>query len=272
MLRSARGGALNLVTERIALYCERLKLTETPEKLEALAQEAAENEFSYSEFLSRLLELEVTAANERATLALVRFASLPFYKTLSDFDFSFQKSVDKRKIEELATLRFIESGDNIILVGPPGVGKTHLAVALAIEAAGARHRVKFTTLADMVASLQRSFDAGNLAQRLPVYTRPSLLVIDEIGFLPLDRSQASLFFQVICRRYEHGSIIITSNKSYGDWAEIFSGDEVIAAAILDRLLHHSSTISIRGESYRLREKKKAGLIGTKGGENLTKST
>jgi len=140
-------------------------------------------------------------------------------------------------------------------------------VALAIAAAGARYRVKFTTLTDMITSLKRAFEAGNISQRLLAYTRPRLLVIDEVGFLPLDRSQSSLFFQVICKRYEHGSIVLTSNKSYGEWAEIFSGDEVIAAAILDRLLHHSTTISIRGESYRLREKKKAGLIGTKGGDN-----
>ena len=255
---------MNLLKERLDIACARLKLTETPEKLDGLAEAAARGELSYSEFLIRLLELEVTAANERATAALVRFASLPYHKSLSDFDFSFQKSIDKKQIKELATLAFLAHGDNLIFVGPPGVGKTHLAVALAIEAAGARHRVKFTTLADMVGSLQRAFDVGNLAQRLYAYTKPSLLVIDEVGFLPLDRHQASLFFQVICRRYERGSIILTSNKSYGAWAEIFSGDEVIAAAILDRLLHHSTTISIRGDSYRLKEKKKAGLIGTGG--------
>ena len=258
---------MNLVNERITLACERLKLTQTPEKLEIMAQEAAESELSYSEFLSRILELEVAAANARAVKALLSFASLPFYKILADFDFAFQKSIDKKQIMELATLRFLDSGDNIILVGPPGVGKTHLAVALAIAAAGARYRVKFTTLTDMITSLKRAFEAGNISQRLLAYTRPRLLVIDEVGFLPLDRSQSSLFFQVICKRYEHGSIVLTSNKSYGEWAEIFSGDEVIAAAILDRLLHHSTTISIRGESYRLREKKKAGLIGTKGGDN-----
>ena len=258
---------MNLLKSQIDIACERLKLTEMPQRLDQVAETASRSELSYSEFLLRLLEAEVSAANERATAALMRFASLPYHKTLEDFDFAFQKSIDKRQIRELATLTFLEHYENLIFIGPPGVGKTHLAVALAIAAAGARHRVKFTTLTDMVSSLQRAFEAGNLAQRLQVYTKPRLLVIDEVGFLPLDRHQASLFFQVVCRRYERGSIILTSNKSYGAWAEIFSGDDVIAAAILDRLLHHSNTISIRGESYRLREKKKAGLIGT-GGDNV----
>ncbi len=261
---------MNLTKERIESACLRLKLTETALHLDSLAEEAAAKELPYSEFLARLLEMEVAAANERATTALMRFASLPFYKTLDEFDFPFQKSIDKKQIMELANLSFVEHGDNIILVGPPGVGKTHLAIALAIEGAKARQKIKFTTLADMIGSLQRAFEVGNLSQRLFVYTRPKILVIDEVGFLPLDRAQSSLLFQVICRRYERGSIILTSNKSYGEWAEIFSGDEVIAAAILDRLLHHSTTISIRGESYRLREKKKAGLIGTKGGDAMTK--
>lgn len=263
---------MSLVRERIVVSCERLKLVEMQEKFELLAEEAARGELSYSEYLARLLDAEVASANERATRTLMRFASLPFYKTLADFDFSFQKSVDKKQIAELATLSFLEHGDNIIFCGPPGVGKTHLAVALAVEGARARHKVKFTTCADMVASLTKAFEVGNLAQRLSVYAKPRLLIIDEVGFLPLDRSQASLFFQVICKRYEHGSIILTSNKSYGEWAEIFAGDEVIAAAILDRLLHHSTTVSIRGESYRLREKKKAGLIGTRGGERVLNDT
>lgn len=263
---------MSLVREKISDACIRLKLSEIPEKFDQVAQDAAKEELSYSDFLQRLLTLEVIAANERATRTLMRFASLPYYKELGDFDFSFQKSIDKKKIEELATLAFLEHGDNVIFVGPPGVGKTHLSVALAIVAAKARHKIKFTTLLDMVASLQRAFEAGNLSHRLSVYVKPRLLVIDEVGFLPLDKAQSSLFFQVVCRRYENGSIIVTSNKSYSEWAEIFSGDEVIAAAILDRLLHHSTTISIRGESYRLREKKKAGLIGTKGGDKLIQTT
>lgn len=253
---------MNILKERIEAACERLKLTQTPLALDAVSEEASSLGLSYPEFLSRLLDAEVSAANERAVKALVSFASLPFYKTLADFDFSFQNSIDKKKISEFAALSFISHGDNILFVGPPGVGKTHLAVALSIEAARSRMRVKFTTCADMVSSLTRAFEAGNLSQRLLVYTRPSLLIIDEVGFLPLDRSQAGLFFQVVCKRYERGSIIITSNKSYGEWAEIFAGDQVIAAAILDRLLHHSATVSIRGESYRLKEKKKAGMLKT----------
>jgi len=262
---------MNILRERIDAACERLRLIEMVEKLDMVAEEASKDKLSYSEFLSRLLDIEVAAANERASKALLAFASLPFYKTLADFDFSFQKSIDRRQIMELATLSFLEHGDNIIFCGPPGVGKTHLAVALATQAAKARHRVKFTTAADMVSSLQHAFEVGTFTKRLLVYTRPRLLVIDEVGFLPLDRASASLFFQVVCKRYEHGSIILTSNKSYGGWAEIFSGDDVIAAAILDRLLHHSTTISIRGESYRLREKKKAGLVGTKSGDAAIKT-
>lgn len=260
---------MSLAKEQILFACERLKLIEVGVKFDMVAEEAANKELAYSDFLAKLLTLEVAAANERTTAALMRFASLPFYKTLADFDFSFQKSIDKKQIAELANLSFLEHGDNVIFCGPPGVGKTHLGVALAIEAAESRHRIKFTTCADMVVSLQRAFELGTLVQRLSVYTRPRLLVIDEVGFLPLDRAQASLFFQVICKRYENGSIILTSNKSYGEWAEIFAGDDVIAAAILDRLLHHSTTISIRGDSYRLREKKKAGLIGTQGGEKMS---
>ena len=143
------------------------------------------------------------------------------------------------------------------------MGKTHLAVALALEALRRRHKVKFTTAAAMVASLAEAERIGTFARRLAIFSGPALLVIDEIGFLPLDASQANLFFQVVSRRYEQGSIILTSNKSYGEWAEVFSGDAVIAAAVLDRLLHHSTTISIKGESYRLKDKKRAGLVAAR---------
>jgi DNA replication protein DnaC len=196
----------------------------------------------------------------RATL--LRFARFPFIKTIEGFDFSFQPSIDKKRIDELSALRFISSGENVLFLPPPGVGKTHLAVALGLKTAEAGFRVHFTTALDMVARLSKAFSDGRLEEKMKVYLSCRLLIIDEIGYLPLDRQGSSLFFQVICRRYERGSIILTSNKSYADWGEIFAGDTVIASAILDRLLHHSITVNIKGESYRLKEKKKAGLIGT----------
>jgi len=191
---------------------------------------------------------------------LSKVATLPFRRTLEEFDFAFQPSVKERQLRELAGCAFIERKENIIFLGPPGVGKSHLAVALALEALRRRHKVKFTTAAALVSSLAEAERIGTLNRRLAIFTAPALLIVDEIGCLPLDAHQVNLLFQVVSRRYEHGSIILTSNKSYAEWAEVFSGDAVIAAAILDRLLHHSTTIAIKGESYRLKDKKRAGLI------------
>ncbi len=196
----------------------------------------------------------------RATEMITKTASFPFLRTLEDFDFGFQATVSRKQLKELACCAFIERKENLIFLGPPGVGKSHLAVALGLEAAKRRLKVKFTTCADLVASLAEASHMGTYATRLRTYVRPSLLIIDEIGFLPLGPEEANLLFQIVCHRYERGSIILTSNKSYGEWAEIFSGDGVIASAILDRLLHHSTTIAIRGQSYRLKDKLKAGVI------------
>jgi DNA replication protein DnaC len=251
---------VNLEMERIALLADRLHLPQLATALPILAEEAARKEQSYSEFLLRLLEEEVRAADIRAQEMMLRLASFPFRRTLEDFDFSFQPSVSQKQLREFAGCAYVERAENVILLGPPGVGKTHLAVALGLSAIAKRLHVKFTTVAAMVATLSQALKAGSYPARLRTYLRPSVLILDEIGFLPLEAGQASLLFEVISRRYERGSIILTSNKSYGEWAEIFSGDEVIATAMLDRLLHHATTITIKGQSYRLKDKQRAGLV------------
>jgi DNA replication protein DnaC len=254
---------VNLEQERLALLGERLGLPHLAGAAPLLAEEAVKREESYTGFLVRVLEAEAQAADRRAEETLLKLATFPFRRSLDDFDFAFQPSVAERQLRELASCAFIERHENVVFLGPPGVGKSHLAVALGLAAVKRRLKVKFTTAANMVASLAQAERQGTFARRVLTYTRPSLLILDEIGFLPLDAAQGSLLFQVLSHRYERGSVILTSNKSYGEWAEVFSGDAVLATAILDRLLHHSTTIAIRGQSYRLKDKKRAGLIETK---------
>lgn len=251
---------MNLEQERIALFCQRLNLHTIADQAAEVAEEAAAKSLSYTAFLERVLRREAEAADTRATDVILATASFPFRRTLEEFDFAFQPSVNRKQLQELAGCAFIERHENVIFLGPPGVGKSHLAVALGMAAARRRLKVKFTTVADMVASLAQAQRVGTYASRLRTYVRPSLLILDEIGFLPLGPDEANLLFHVISHRYERGSIVLTSNKSYGEWAEIFSGDAVIASAILDRLLHHSTTVNIRGQSYRLKDKLKAGIV------------
>jgi DNA replication protein DnaC len=255
---------VNLALERIALASERLHLPDLPGIVTALAEDAAAADVSLTDFVDAVLAAQVEASDRRATETVMRLASFPVRKTVEEFDFAFQPSINRKQVLELSGCAFVERAENVVLLGPPGVGKTHLAIALGIEAARRRIQTKFTTAAKMMASLSEARTSGTFTRRLATYVRPRLLIIDEVGFLPLGAEEASLLFEVVCRRYEHSSIVLTSNKSYGAWAEVFSGDEVIATAILDRLLHHATTISIKGESYRLKDKRRAGLIGKTG--------
>jgi DNA replication protein DnaC len=228
-------------------------------RLENLLEQAAKKEPSYADFLGELLGCEVDARRSRYLRARLQLAHLPFLKTFDQFDFGFQPSIDERQIQELRSLRFIHEASNVVFLGPPGVGKTHLSVALAEAAIQAGFGAYFMTAHDLVNDLARAYREGRLDRRMRVYLAPKVLIIDEMGYLPLDDMGATIFFQLVSARYERGSIILTSNKSYGDWGSIF-GDPIIATAILDRLLHHSTTINIRGESYRLKDRRKAGLF------------
>jgi len=177
---------------------------------------------------------------------------LPTVKTLADFDFSFQPSLKREQIDSLHTLGFLERQENVIFLGPPGVGKTHLAISLAIATAQSGRRVYYGTLADLITSLEEAQTAGRLSHRLKTLTHPTLLLVDEIGYLPITPTGGMLFFQLMSRRYEHASTILTSNKGFEDWGEIF-GDDVMASALIDRLAHHCHIVNIRGNSYRMRQ-------------------
>jgi DNA replication protein DnaC len=252
---------MSLALERLHTQLVQLGLTEMDTVLEAHLERAGKQEPTYAEFLGELIGAEAEAKSARQLQARLRLANLPGAKTLTQFDFSFQPSIDERQVRELATLSFVAEASNVILLGPPGVGKTHLAVALATAAIRGGYGAYFMTAHDLVSDLGRAMREGQLPQRLRIYLRPKVLVVDEVGYLPLDEAGATIFFQLVSARYERGSILLTSNKSYGEWGTIF-GEVTLASAILDRLLHHSTTINIRGESYRLKERRKAGLLAT----------
>lgn len=248
-----------LQLERIVEQMQRLRLGRSAAKIESILGEAARRELSYSDFLEELLSGELSEKHERNTAVRISMAHFPFRKTIESFDFKFQPSLDAKVIRELASGHFITNAENVLLLGPPGVGKSHLAVALGMKACTLGYRTLFVSAASLVSSLSRAHQEGRLEEKLKTLVYPKLLIIDEIGYLPLDRLGANLIFQLVSRRYERGSIILTSNQSLTGWGEVF-GDPIIATAILDRLLHHATTINIKGESYRLKEKRKAGLL------------
>jgi DNA replication protein DnaC len=201
--------------------------------------------------LEALLGAQITLRNNRRLQAAMRSSRLPRVKTLADFDFSFQPSLKREQIESLHTLGFIERRENVVFLGPPGVGKTHLAISLAVAAAESGRRVYYGTLGDLIASLEDAQQAGRLTHRMRTLGFPSLLIVDEIGYLPISKTGAMLFFQLISRRYEHASTVLTSNKSFEEWGEVF-GDDVMAAALIDRVVHHCHIVNIRGNSFRMR--------------------
>jgi DNA replication protein DnaC len=237
----------------------RLKLTAIRDQLDSLLDEAGRRDLTIREALTLFCEREIARKDQRRIEMAFGLANFPFTRDLAGFDFEAQPSVDRHQIRELATGRFIANGEAILLLGPPGVGKSHLAVALGREVIVAGYTVLFTSATALVANLAKAHADSRLDERLLHYAKPKLLIVDELGYLPFEQDAAHLFFQLVSRRYERGAMLVTSNRAVGEWGSVF-GDPVVATAILDRLLHHSHVITIRGESYRLREKRRSGLL------------
>lgn len=251
-----------LTHARVVEAMKKLYIGHVAERLDAVLASAARTEPTYLDFLDGLLRDELESKQRKRVAMGIQIAHFPTVKTLDDFDFKFQPSVDQRLVRELATGRFVANAENVLLFGAPGVGKTHLAIGLGRAVVEAGHSTLFVSATALLATLAKAEGEGQLADKLTFFAKPKLLVVDELGYLPFEKRSAHLFFQLVAKRYERGSMLITTNQVVTQWGSVF-GDEVLAAAILDRLLHHSHTVMIQGESFRLKQKRKAGVVPVK---------
>lgn len=248
----------NLEYERLHENLKTLGMIRTSETLDSYLEIAAKKNLSTVEMLDHILNDEVDDKLQRSMNFRSKIAKFPYRKTLEEFDFSFQPSIDRKTVNGLATMKFVHNNENVVMLGPPGVGKTHLAISLGLLAVKSGFTVHFTTAADIMEDLKAHAAQGKLKERLGKIARYRLLIVDEIGYLPIGREEANLFFQLVSRRYERSSLILTSNKPFKEWGQVFA-DEVVASAILDRLLHHCTVINIKGESYRIKDRRRVGL-------------
>jgi DNA replication protein DnaC len=252
---------MNLQLSKITSLTQELQLQGIDDNAVDLAQQAAKLEWDYLTFLERLLDCEKQSRHQRRQSMYTRMAGFPSLKNLDEFDFQFASGVPKKQIMQLASLAFIERQENIVMLGPSGVGKTHIAIALGYRAVQAGIKTRFISASDLILQLstaQRQNKYKQVMQRSIV--APKLLIIDEIGYLPFTAQESKLLFDVIAKRYEKGSVILTSNLPFGQWGQIFANDTALTSAMLDRVLHHSHILTIKGESYRIKEKKQAGLM------------
>ncbi|MGQ0805431.1 MAG: IS21-like element helper ATPase IstB [Actinomycetota bacterium] len=237
----------------LAYLCRALKAPSLADAAGRLAERARSDGWSHEEYLAACLEREVAARQSHGGEARIRAARLPARKALEEFDYDHQRSIRREVIAHLGALDFVEARDNVVFLGPPGTGKTHLAIGLSIRACQAGHRVAFATAAEWVARLAEAHASGRLQAELVRLGRYPLLVIDEVGYIPFEAEAANLFFQLVSSRYERASVIVTSNKPFGRWGEVF-GDATVAAAMIDRLVHHAEVVSLKGDSYRLKDR------------------